>query len=311
MYIRWLLPKELSKKWWLFFLLIFALFPSFVEALDSCTYHITSGSKELAYYQIANKIGSASGEAICAKESTGSLENLINLFDDETVVAGLVQSDVLLDASRKHQEKLNQLRLGIPIYQELVHVIVRADSTAQKLSDLGDSVVCVGKPTSGSFFTSVQIKALTNTPWVAAKENFKTCMELLSRNSVDAVFVVTAPPIKALLNKVGSEYRLIPLPSIEAEAYKVGIIDHYPMWDKKMDPIVTISIDTMLVMNDDWLKNNLRIKNKLAIGVASVIEGLDPHLKDSVCTKQYDNYGMALSMVNRQACKLGYFGQDW
>lgn len=279
------------------------------QALERCSYFITSGSTSLSYYQIAKKISAASGEVICPLESYGSLENLHNIFQRDDVIAALVQEDVLLAASRQNPDKLNNLHMGIPIQKEEVHLIVRMDSAFTKIRELGDSVVCVGKPSSGSYFTSLQVKALSDTPWVDAREEFPTCLELLDRGSVDAVFALSSAPIKLLEGKIGNSLRLIPIPSIHG--YETSSIDEYNNGDKGLTGIKTISVDTFLVIADNRVKSNSRLSNKLSMGMAAVISELDIINQDSVCTKQFESFGMAFSDHQRQACKLGYFGADW
>lgn len=279
------------------------------HALELCSHYITSGSTELSYYKVAEKIGTASGKAICALESYGSLENLHNLYEKNNVIAGLVQEDVLLAASRQKPEKLRILHMGFPIQTEVVHLLVNEASSYTRINDLGDGVVCVGKPTSGSYFTSLQVKALSNTPWVDAREDFPTCMQLLERGSVDAVFLLASPPVKSLEEKIGNDFRLIPIPRIHG--YQSTTINHYTKKDPPEPPIESISVETYLVIDDNKVEQDSRLSNKLAMGMASIISELDTIQKDKICTHQFEDFGMTLSNHQHQACKLGYFGEDW
>jgi TRAP-type uncharacterized transport system substrate-binding protein len=295
---------------------IFLLFFSFiitvatnVQALEQCSYFITSGSTSLSYYKIAKKISAASGEIICPLESYGSLENLHNIFQRDDVIAALVQEDVLLAASRQNPDKLNDLRMGLPIQKEVAHLIVKNDSPYTKIGELGDGVVCVGKPSSGSYFTSLQVKALSNTPWVDAREEFPKCLELLDRGSVDAVFTLSLAPIKLLEGKIGNSLRLIPIPKIHG--YESSSIVEYNTEKKSTAAINTIAVDTFLVIAESRVKKKSRLSNKLSMGIAAIIGDLDIINQDSVCTNQFESFGMVLSEHQRQACKLGFFGADW
>lgn len=285
------------------------LCPSLALSLDNCSHFMTSGNKSAPSYFLANKICTASGSSICPLESTGSLENIYNLFNNDSVIAGLVQSDVLQGASCKYPEKLNQLHMAFPLRKELAHLIVRKDSPIQKLSDLAGQVVSVGKPTSGSYYTSMQIKAYSNTPWVEAKESFSAGMELLSRQSVDAVFVMTTAPLKELCGKIGTDYRLISIPPIKG--YECVVFDSYKVGTSTMAPVNTIAVDSMLIIADDKVKDNPRLSNKLVVAIAAALSELTAPQQDAACTRENDTYGMPRSSLLRKACAAGYFGKDW
>jgi len=252
-------------------------------------------------------MGAASGEAICSLESGGSLENLYNLLKNERVLAGFIQSDVLAAASRKNSTKLQALTLGIPILREYAHVIVRNNSSMKVLGDLENSVVCVGDEASSSYFTAQQIKAIAQVPWIDAVEQYSVCMELLARGSVDAVFVSAAPPIKELSETLGVSYRLIPVQNVRG--YKQGKLTGYV--SGPVNEFETVYSDTMLVLSDQRIKQNIRLENKLSMGIAAVISALPIKLKDKVCMKEYEQWGMASTFLHKPACTLGYYGEDW
>ena len=290
------------------FQLLVLFFASQLYALEQCSHLITSGHKELSYYDIASKISSASGEMICPLESNGSLENMHNIFTRDDVIASLVQEDVLLAASRQNPDKLNTLQLGFPIQKEVAHLVVRMDSQIKTIQELGDGVVCVGTPTSGSYFTSLQVKALSNTPWVDAREEFPKCLDLLSRKGVDAVFVLSSAPINLLKGKIGNTLRLIPIPPIHG--YESTAITSYGNGKNKI-AVDTIAVKTFLLIAEKKVRKPSRISDKLSIGMSSIIEKMDLISQDNVCTNQFNTFGMDISEYQRQACKNGYFGADW
>jgi len=270
-----------------------------------CRYYISSGQQELSGFKIARDICSNTSEIVCPLESNGSLENIYNLLNNKLVIAGLVQSDIVIAAARKKNEKVNNLKIVMPIKREMVHVIVKKNSKITNFKDLTNTVICTGKRTSGSYYTSLQIKAMSNSTWIEAEEDFNTCMKLLNRQSVDAVFTLSSPPVSCLQKKIGKEYRLIKIPPIKG--YRSILLNEY----KNSPAITTVYVDTLLLVVENKMKQNNRIANKLSLGISAVIEKLPPLLKNDICTNKFNSFKLGLSFLNREACKLGYFGKDW
>jgi len=288
-------------------LLFILLFSNAALALDRCSHYISAGNKSFSSYDLARKMGATSGETICSLESGGSLENLYNLLKNERVLAGFIQSDVLAAASRKNSAKLRTLTLGIPVLREYAHVIVKNNSSMKALGDLENSVVCVGDEASGSYFTAQQIKAKAQVPWIDAVEKYDVCMGLLARGGVDAVFASATPPIKGLNEELGKSYRLIPVQNVRG--YKQGKLTGYS--SISANEFESVYSDTMLVLNDERIKQNIRLENKLSMGIAAVISSLPIKLRDKVCMKEYEQWGMASTFLHKPACSLGYYGEDW
>lgn len=278
-------------------------------ALDRCTYLISSSHSSFFSYQAAQEIGRASGESICALESNGSLENLYNILNKDNVIAGIVQSDIIKKAVSKQPKKMKDITLAIPLNTEYVHMIVRSDSKINTFQDVGNKVVCIGKNGSGSLYTALQVKAITHTPWVDAKEAFPKCLELLERNSVDVVFTISSPPIKLLSGRIGNEYKLLNIPKIPG--YKSKFLSGYSTKKIEVPPVSTVSIDTMLLIKENAIKQNIRIGNKITMGIASVIESLEMAKKDSICAREINTQGLNISYLHKKACSLGYYGKDW
>lgn len=295
----------------LIFLVISLVSGSSSYGQSRCIYYITAGDKSLPNYSTARQMAAVSGETICAKESSGSLANIYNLLNNESVVAGFVQSDIVKAAARKKPEKFQTLKIVLPVKREMAHMVVRKDSAIKQFADMGNTVVCVGKKSSGSYFTALQLKANTHTPWVEAEEDFDQCIGLLERGSVDAVFVLATPPVVRLQGKIGQQFRLIDLPVIGG--YQRGTISQYEnAVTSSTHHTSTFSVDTVMLVHEDRVKSSsVRLHNKLALAVSDTIYKLPLQVKDDVCTRNLSRYGVETSFLNRQACKLGYFGDDW
>ncbi len=278
-------------------------------ALERCTHLISAGNQEFTAYQTARSIGELSGESICAEASSGSLENLYSLLNRDDVIAGMVQSDVVKLAVRKNPQKMESISLVLPLKPELVHLLVREDSEARTFGDLANKVICVGQQGSGSLFTALQVKALTHSSWIEAREGFSRCMGMLDRSSVDAVFVVSNPPVSTLSGKIGSQYRLIALPSIPG--YQSAVIDSYSSEEAVVPAVDSIAVETMLLVKDQVIRREIRISNKMATGVAGILNKLDIDSQDRICTKEIEDGGLSFSFIHKKACSLGYYGQDW
>ncbi len=289
--------------------LIGAFHPQDANALRQCEFYITAGNIGLSEHRVASQISQNSSEAICSLESKGSIENLYNLVNNEQVIGGVIQSDIIAGVVRKQRKKLKKLAAVLPVERAVGHMIVLHDSQFQSVDDVANGVVCVGSRASGSYYTSLKVKAALDIPWVEANEPFSDCLKLLQRGSVDAVFALSAAPIDALNEKIGSVYRLLNLEGVEN--YPYAMIDAYNESEGQNNDVHTFSVDFIFVINKESLLNNKRVGDKLTTGLAAIISNMPTEHQDSVCNKGFSDYGMDVSNLHKRACKLGYFGDDW
>ncbi|WP_417832800.1 TAXI family TRAP transporter solute-binding subunit [Terasakiella sp.] len=277
-------------------------------ALRQCEFLITAGNVGLTEYAVASQISNRSSETICPLKSKGSIENLYNLLNNPQVIGGVVQSDIVYGAVKKQPAKLRDLQVVLPLEIAAAHLIVNKDSSYRSIKDIASGVTCVGTQASGSFYTSLQMKAKLGLFWVEANESFSKCLELLDRGSVDAVFTLASPPLAALKGKVGNQYRLLDVNGMDE--YPDFLITQYAYGESEQKTS-SFAVDLVFLVNKESIENDTRTRNKLTTGLSDVISNLDLREQDRICNKGFPDYGMNVSSVHRKACSMGYFGRDW
>lgn len=133
-------------------------------------YCITTGNKKFTYYKIGKSLVDyvAPGAGIYLKvEEGGSITNVKKMRWQNGVKFAIVQSDVMTFYKREekkgnpHAKKLiDPLRVVLPLYNEEVHIIVRADSAIKSYADLKGKVIALGKRGGGSAMTGLALYEL-------------------------------------------------------------------------------------------------------------------------------------------------------
>ena len=190
-------------------------------------YKIVTASERGTYIQIgrdlAKFIAPQAQIELEAVPSAGSAENIHRLRFEDGVKLALVQSDV-------YQAFINQgnagdanaasiirpLRVILPLYNEEVYFIVRADSPLNFVHDMRDSRVNVGPLRSGTAMTATTMYRLMFERSIADERvtflsNEEALVKLTGDKSIDVVVVVAGQPAKLLVDMKPEARALIKL----------------------------------------------------------------------------------------------------
>ncbi|MCW5660192.1 MAG: C4-dicarboxylate ABC transporter substrate-binding protein [Burkholderiaceae bacterium] len=196
-------------------------------------YKIVTASERGTYIQIgrdlAKFIAPSSQIDLEAVPSAGSAENIHRLRYEPGVKLALVQSDV-------YQAFINQgnagdsnaaaiirpLRVIMPLYNEELYFIVRADSPMSHVHEIRDSRINVGALRSGTAMTSTTLyRMMFERPISDEKITFHSnedaLIKLTGDKSVDVVVVVAGQPAKLLVDMRPEARALIKLLKFDPE----------------------------------------------------------------------------------------------
>ena len=141
----------------------------------------------------------------------GSAESLRRLVSDPTVKLATAQSDayqVFLDQVERNpgsDELSRPLRVVVPLYNEEIHFIVRADAPYDYVHQIKDPKINVGPPRSDTAVTvSALYRVMFDKPLKEPQASFLTheqaLVKLATDKSIDVVAIVAGQPAKLLAN---------------------------------------------------------------------------------------------------------------
>ena len=213
--------------------------PSFVRwiALAMCLagavasaqvpYKIVTASERGTYIQIgrdlAKFVAPDAGIALEPLSSAGSAENVQRLRHEPGVKLALVQSDVyqaFLDqaaaGSGEARELIRPLRLIMPLYNEEIYFIARADSKLNFVHEIKDAKINVGPLLSGTAMSATTLyRQMFGGPSADANTSFLSnedaLVKLTGDKSIDVVVVVAGQPAKLLADMKPEARQLIKL----------------------------------------------------------------------------------------------------
>lgn len=155
--------------------------------------------------------------------SAGSAENVRRLRHESGVKLALVQSDVyqsFLDMAAAGNVEagslIRPLRVIMPLYNEEIYFIVRADSERNYIHEIKNAKINVGELGSGTALTSATLyRLMFNEPMADANATYLSNEEALSRlvtdKTIDVVAVVAGQPAKLLVDMKPESRKLIRL----------------------------------------------------------------------------------------------------
>ena len=168
---------------------------------------------------IANAISNPPGSRECERGGSCGVPGLIavaqttaNAADNLRAIAkgdldlALSQADVTAWAYRGagafgNEPPMDNLRLIARLYPENVHLIVKADSPIKAVADLKGKRVAMGTETSAAAATAKLILSAFGVKWDSVQIKyleFAAAGDALSKNALDAVFLVSGAPVLAL-----------------------------------------------------------------------------------------------------------------
>ncbi|VWX62379.1 conserved exported hypothetical protein [Burkholderiales bacterium 8X] len=189
-----------------------ALLSSGAMAAENAQYKIVTASKSGTYIQIgrdlAKFIAEPAGIDLEVMESKGSAENVQRMRFEPGVKLALVQSDVyqaFLDEAKAGNAEagniIRPLRLILPLYDEEIYFVARADSPLNAIHEIKDKKIAVGALGSGTALTSRTLYQLMfGQPISAANAQYMSNEDALIKltvdKSIDVAVIVAGQPAK-------------------------------------------------------------------------------------------------------------------
>jgi hypothetical protein len=191
-------------------------------ALVAAEYKIVTASERGTYIQIgrdlANFVAPAADITLETLPSAGSAENVRRLRFEPGVKFALVQSDVyqaFIDQAREGNTEaarmVNPLRVIMPLYNEEIYFIVRADAPLEHIHEIKDRKLNIGPLGSGTALSTTTLYRLMFGAPIADENasylsNEDALVKLITDKTLDVVVVVAGQPAK-LLTEMKPEVR--------------------------------------------------------------------------------------------------------
>jgi TRAP transporter TAXI family solute receptor len=202
-------------------------------AAQTAPFKIVTASERGTYIQIgrdlAKFVAPEAGVELEVLPSAGSAENVQRLRHEKGVKFALVQSDVyqaFLDQAAggnpEARQLIQPLRLIMPLYNEEIYFIARADSPLNFVHEIRDARISVGPLLSGTAMAATTLyRQLFGAPMPEARTAFMTneegLVKLTGDKSVDVVVVVAGQPAKLLADMKPEARELIKLLKFDPE----------------------------------------------------------------------------------------------
>jgi uncharacterized protein len=220
---------------------------------------------------LSRLVAQPAGISLRALASKGSVENIQRLRYEPGVRLALAQSDVyraytnLMNSGNAAAGKLIQpLRVVVPLFDEEVHVVVRADSTLANLRDIRGKRINIGPLGSGTAMTATTLyQIMFGEPipdhLVSTDTNEVALGKLANDSGPEVVFVVSGQPVGLFTNikpSVEQYFKLLrfdgsnPIEQPALYVYQSARIERksYPNW--LAEDLPALSTKTLLVTYD-------------------------------------------------------------
>src|SRR5438067_13165645 len=185
-------------------------------ALAAAEFKIVTASTRGTYIQIGRDIASfVAPQAdidLDVLPSAGSAENVRRLRHEPGVKFAIVQSDVyqaFLDQAAGGNAEANNiirpLRVIVPLYNEEIYFVARADSDLNYIHEIKDAKINAGELGSGTALTtSTLYRLMFGESLPEAKTSFASnedaLVKLITDKTIDVVAVVAGQPAKLLVD---------------------------------------------------------------------------------------------------------------
>ena len=196
-------------------------------ALAEVEYKIVTASERGTYIKIgrdlAQFVAPAADIKLEAMPSAGSAENVRRLRHEPGVKLALVQSDVyqsFLDMAAGGNAAagilIRPLRVIMPLYNEEIHFIVRADSDLNYIHEIKNAKINAGELGSGTALTSATLyRSMFGAAMPDASARFLSNEDALAKlvtdKTIDVVAVVAGQPAKLFVDMKPESRQLIKL----------------------------------------------------------------------------------------------------
>ena len=196
-------------------------------ALAAADYKIVTASERGTYIKIgrdlAQFVAPSADIKLAALPSAGSAENVRLLRYEPGVKLALVQSDVyqsFLDlaagGNAAARTIIRPLRVIMPLYNEEIYFIVRADSERNFVHEIKNAKINAGEQGSGTALTSATLyRLMFGEPMPDASASYASNEEALAKlvtdKTIDVVAVVAGQPAKLLVDMKPESRKLVKL----------------------------------------------------------------------------------------------------
>ena len=222
-----------------------ALLPP-LPAIAAQQFKIVTASPRGTYIQIGRDLASIvapdANIELDVLPSAGSAENVRRLRYEPGVKFAIVQSDVyqaFLDqaalGNAEAARLIKPLRVIVPLYNEEIYFVVRADSPLRYVHDIGPARINLGELGSGTALTtSTLYRLMFNRPVPESNASFLTneeaLMRLIGDRSVDVVAVIAGQPAKLLVDMKPEAREMIRLLEFEPShpASRAALKTYFP-----------------------------------------------------------------------------------
>jgi uncharacterized protein len=252
---------------------------------------IATGSPTGVYYAVGTAFAGVIDQALPGVDvsvlaTAGSAEN-VRLILNNGAEIGFTQADILVSGGRPAPALAALAR----VYDDLLHLVVRADSPVRTLEDLKGKRVSVGARGSGTVVTVRRLLSVArmSEPGVVDQEelNLDDSLQALSRKEIDAFFFSGGLPVAGIKQLSGEDkIRIVDLSKWVDDlrrAYSdVYVVRNVPTSAYQMPAVATIAVPNLLVvpasMPDDLAYDLTRLlmerRDELAAAHPAA-EGLD------------------------------------
>lgn len=271
-------------------------------AQERVEYKIVTASERGTYIQIgrdlAKWVAEPAGIDLAVLPSKGSAENVSRLRFEAGVKLALVQSDVyqgVLDAAQGGNaaaaQLIRPLRVVMPLYDEEIYFVTRADSPLKFIHELKDQRINVGPVGSGTALSATTLYRLmfgqpmpeANTTYYSNEE---ALLKLTSDRSIDVAVIVAGQPAKLFgdMKPEARQYiRFLRLDDKAPETARVtktyfpAVIrsTSYPNWIT--EDIPTLTVKAFLVTYDYETQNTQRHLTRFAKGLCLNFDNLQTY----------------------------------
>jgi uncharacterized protein len=272
-------------------------------------YKIVTASERGTYIvlgrDLATYVADDAGIDLEALPSAGSSENVFRLRHEPGVKLALVQSDVyqaFLDQAAEGNKEaaslIRPLRLIMPLYNEEIYFVVRADSPLNYVHEINDARINAGPNGSGTALTTVTLyQAMFHAPLAKARSSFLSnedaLVKLTGDKSVDVVVIVGGQPMKLLADMKPEAKQLVKLLKFDENdaASKDALKTYFPATVRKSsypnllaDDLPSLAVKSFLVTYDYNLPQTAqslaRFAKSLCQNFATLQEKGHPKWKD-------------------------------
>jgi TRAP transporter TAXI family solute receptor len=236
-------------------------------------YNIVTGSENGTYLRVGNDlvthVAPQAGMELLALPSKGSVENIKRLRDEPGTKLALIQADVYQaykDLATKGNAEASRIikrqRVVLPMYNEEIYMVVRADSPLRSIGEIRDQRINIGSIGSGTAMTAMTLyRMIFDQPIpddkISTLSNEEALIALVKEKTIDVVIVVAGQPATLFLGMepgVEKYFRLLKLDDTPNTTVALGTYPYttstirassYPAWLTEDQP--TFAVQTLLV----------------------------------------------------------------